>query len=50
MKSGQPHIGEFQLNASVGDEVEIKQVGSGSDCGFGFGVMASHVLTLRPPE
>ena len=36
--------------AFVGDEVEIKQVGSGSDCDFGFGVMASHVLTLKQAE
>ncbi|WP_446537357.1 hypothetical protein [Pseudoxanthomonas sp. LARHCG66] len=36
--------------AFVGDEVEIKQVGSDADCGFGFGVMASHVLTLKQTE
>jgi hypothetical protein len=36
--------------AFVGDEVEIKQVGSGSDCDFGFGVMANHVLTLKQAE
>jgi len=36
--------------AFVGDEVEIKQVGAGSDCGFGFGVMANHLLTLKQTE
>lgn len=50
------HLGIYQpyelpgcvlIFAFFGDEVEIKQVGSGSDCGFGFGVMASHVLTLK---
>ena len=33
--------------AFVGDSVEIQQLGSDSDCGFGFGVTASHVLTLK---
>ena len=50
------HLGFYQprelpkctlIFAFVGDTVEIKQLGSDSDCGFGFGVMASHVLTLK---
>ena len=33
--------------AFIGNTVEIQQLGSDSDCGFGFGVMASHVLALK---
>lgn len=36
--------------AFVGDTVEIRQLGSGADCGFGFSVMADHLLTLKPTE
>ena len=36
--------------AFVGDAAEIKQVGSGSDCDFGFSVMANHLLTLKQTE
>ncbi len=50
------HLGVYQTSefpkctlifAFVGDLVEIKQLGSDSDCGFGFGVMADHILTLK---
>lgn len=50
------HLGVYQTDdfpkctlifAFVGDLVEIKQLGSDSDCGFGFGVMADHILTLK---
>ena len=50
------HLGIYQTNdlpkcvlifAFIGNTVEIAQVGSDSDCGFGFGVMASHILTLK---
>lgn len=50
------HLGVYQTEeypkctlifAFVGDLVEVKQLGSDSDCGFGFGVMADHILRLK---
>lgn len=50
------HLGIYQSDeypdcvlafAFVGDTVEIRQ--SSADCGFGFSVMADHLLTLKEP-
>ncbi len=33
--------------AFTGRTVKVQQSGSDSDCGFGYGVMADHILTLK---
>jgi hypothetical protein len=53
------HLGIYQSDeypdcvlafAFVGDTVEIRQSGASADCGFGFSVMADHLLTLEPQQ
>ena len=50
------HLGIYQtyespkcvlIFAFVEESVQIEQLGSDFDCGFGFGVVASHLLTLK---